>query len=208
MTKLILTRHGETSWNLEGRVQGAKDSPLTQKGILQARQLAYRLRSEGIKYLYSSDMPRAHATAEEIRRVLNILEVRLTPAMRELCFGEWEGQVWWELRKNFPEIFTIWDKGPHLVKIPGAESMNQVTERAWAFVQEIIGKHKGETVCIVTHGMTLQLLVKKIMGFAVGDWESVPWQHNTALNIFEVNQAGDFQTLTVADHTHLCELGT
>lgn len=133
MTRVILTRHGETQWNLEGRVQGAMDSPLTDKGIWQAQVLANRLHDEGISVIYSSDLPRAIATADEIRKMLNLPEVVIETAMRELSFGDWEGQEWTDLRQSYPELFELWEQSPDQVRIPRGESMQQVTERAWSF---------------------------------------------------------------------------
>lgn len=203
MLRLILTRHGETVWNIEGRVQGAMDSPLTEKGILQAQGLAKRLQNEGITKIYSSDLPRAIATADEIRRELQLPKIMISPAIRELSFGEWEGKAWWDLRNLYPSLFTLWDQGPHQVQIPGGESMWEVTERAWNFIQELPRHHHDETVCIVTHGMTLQLLVKKALGLSVETWEGVPWQHNTAVNIFDLSEDGEIKPVLIADHTHL-----
>ncbi|KUO75582.1 MAG: fructose-2,6-bisphosphatase [Desulfosporosinus sp. BRH_c37] len=186
MTRIILTRHGQTLWNIEGRVQGSSDSPLTEKGILQARSLAVRLRDEGIKHIYSSDSLRAIGTAEEIRCELGLETLPTNPALREFAFGEWEGLIWKDLRAANPDVFRIWDTEPHLVTPPGGENMGFVMERAWKFLQQIINIHSEETVCLVTHGMTLKMIVTKALGFEVHEWAKTPWQHNTALNIFEV----------------------
>ena len=202
MTRIILTRHGQTLWNIEGRVQGSLDSPLTEKGILQARSLASRLKNEGITHIYSSDSPRAMGTAEEIRRELGLDKLCIDIALREFSFGEWEGRVWQELRVANPDVFKIWDVEPHLVTAPGGENMEMVLERAWNFLQSIIKNHSGETVCLVTHGLTLKLLVTKALGFEVHEWSKSPWQHNTALNIFEVDGPQWTQTL-VGDCQHL-----
>lgn len=203
MIRLILTRHGETVWNIEGRVQGALDSPLTERGILQAQCLAKRLKHEQITHLYSSDLPRAIATAEQIRQELQLSKIIISPAIRELSFGEWEGKAWYDLRNRYPDSFSLWDRAPHEVQIPGGESMWEVTERAWQFICDLPRLHQNETVCVVTHGMTLQLLVKKALGLPVETWEGVPWQHNTAVNIFELSESGTIKPLLLADHTHL-----
>lgn len=203
-TRIILTRHGQTIWNIEGRVQGSLDSPLTEKGILQARSLAVRLRGEGIDHIYSSDSCRAIGTAEEIRCELGLATVSTNPALREFAFGEWEGLIWQDLRIANPEVFRIWDSEPHLVTTPGGENMELVTERSWKFLQQIISSHSEETLCIVTHGLTLKMLVTKALGFEVHDWAKTPWQHNTALNIFEV--VGDqWKPILVGDCKHLDE---
>lgn len=202
MTRIILTRHGQTVWNIEGRVQGSLDSPLTEQGLLQARSLAVRLRDEGIDHIYSSDSLRAIGTAEEIRSELGIENLSTDPALREFAFGEWEGCIWQDLRDANPDVFKIWDSEPHLVTTPGGENMGIVMERAWIFLQQIIANHPDETVCLVTHGLTLKMLVTKALGFEVHEWAKTPWQQNTALNIFEVDGHQWTPTL-VGDCQHL-----
>lgn len=188
MTRIILTRHGQTIWNLEKRVQGRLDSPLTETGILQARALAVRLKDEGVDHIYSSDSPRALSTAKEICGVLGLKKISVDPALREFSFGEWEGSIWQELRETNPEVFKIWDSEPHLVTTPGGENMAVVMERAWNFMQQILALHSRETVCLVTHGITLKLIVTKALGLGVHELAKTPWQQNTALNIFEIVQ--------------------
>ncbi|NMA69887.1 MAG: histidine phosphatase family protein [Desulfitobacterium sp.] len=205
MLRIILTRHGETLWNIEGRVQGFLDSPLTEKGKIQARLLGKRLKKEGITKIYSSDLARAKGTANIIRDELGLPEILLNEALRELHFGEWEGKVWWDLRQKHAELFSIWDTGPHQVQIPGGETMEEVSERAWNFIQALRKKHTNETICLVTHGMTLQLVVKRALGIPLAQWENVPWQHNTAVNIFEFHKDGTIQPILLADHSHLEE---
>lgn len=202
MTKIILTRHGQTLWNIEGRVQGRLDSPLTEKGLLQARSLAHRLKNEGIQHIYSSDAPRAWGTADEIRRALSLAALHVNPALREFSFGDWEGQVWGELRETYPEVFQVWDVSPHLVTAPNGENMEMVLKRSWDFLQQIIRTHAGETVCLVTHGLTLKLLVTKALGLEICDWAQTPWQHNTALNIFAVD-GQEWKPELVGDCQHL-----
>lgn len=205
LTRILLTRHGQTLWNVEGRVQGSLDSPLTEKGILQARSLAVRLRDEGIKRIYSSDSPRAICTAEEIRREIGLNKISTDNALRELNFGEWEGHIWQNLREANPDVFKIWDSEPHLVTVPGGENMGLVMERAWNFLQRIIKLYSEETICLVTHGVTLKMLVTKALGFEVHEWKKTPWQHNTALNIFEI-VGQQWMPRLVGDCTHLEEL--
>ena len=77
MTRLILTRHGETLWNQEKRVQGSQDSPLSALGLNQAQALAQRLKGEGIVHLYSSDLPRARNTAAEIGKEIGISDIKV-----------------------------------------------------------------------------------------------------------------------------------
>ncbi len=206
MTRIILTRHGETLWNIEKRVQGSLDSALSGKGMAQAKRLAERLRGEGVQYLYASDAPRAIATAEAIRSELQLDAILISPFLREFSFGEWEGKVWAELRAANPDVFSLWDTEPHRVQVPGGETMQAVSERAWQFLGEIREKYRGETVCLVSHGLTLKLLVTRAMGFAVEEWNKTPWQFNTAVNVFE-EQDGILIPKIIADISHLEGLG-
>jgi probable phosphoglycerate mutase len=205
MTRIILTRHGQTLWNIEGRVQGSLNSPLTGKGLDQARRLALRLSGEKINYIYASDSLRAIETAEEIRREHGLERIITNTALREFGFGEWEGRIWQELREEYSDVFKIWDTEPHRVTVPGGENMEQVLTRAWNYLQELIDLHSGDTICLVTHGLTLKLLVTKALGFEVHDWAKTPWQHNTAVNIFDVEDKVWIPRL-VGDCQHLDDL--
>jgi len=205
MTRLILTRHGQTVWNSEKRVQGSLDSPLTETGLLQTRALAMRLAGEQIGHIYASHAPRAVSTANELARMLGLNRIHIAPDLRELSFGEWEGAVWQDLRTANPDVFRIWDTTPYLVTPPGGETMAAVMERAWNCVQQILPLHPDETICLVTHGLTLHLLVTKALGLEVRDWFQTPRQQNTALNIFEIT--GEIWTpKLLGDCAHLAEL--
>lgn len=202
MTRIILTRHGETEWNIERRVQGRLDSPLTEKGLTQARNLALRLRNENIQYLYSSDLPRAIATAEEIRREIQLTKIIPEPRIREFSFGDWEGKLWDELRQTYREIFKVWDNTPHLVQVPCGDNMYTFAEKVWEFLQELITKHRGETICLVSHGLTLKLLVTKALGFSIDEWLKTPLQFNTAVNILEF-KGTKINPIILGDCSHL-----
>jgi len=90
MTQLILIRHGETLWNTERRMQGQLDSPLTERGLWQAQQLGLRLKDEPFTTLYSSDLPRAARTAEQIAIVTGH-DILTDERLRERHFGVFEG---------------------------------------------------------------------------------------------------------------------
>lgn len=203
MARVILARHGETVWNKEGRVQGHCDSPLTSRGHMQTYRLAKRLRNESIDFLYSSDLPRAVYTSEIIRKEINLSSVQIEPDFRELCFGEFEGKIWRDLNKEYPGMLELWSVQPHKVIIPSGEKMEEASERVWKAFLRIISKHFKNNICIVSHGLVLQLLIKKIQGYPLEDWSNVPWQHNAAVNIVNVTGEGKYILDTIADYTHL-----
>src|SRR5919204_6587487 len=99
--RILLARHGETVSNVEGRWQGQADSPLTERGLAQARELGRALGSDSLAAVYSSDLGRALDTAREVAAPHG-LEVTPDPRLRELHVGTWSGRLGSEIRAEFP----------------------------------------------------------------------------------------------------------
>ena len=91
-TTLILVRHGETEWNLAGRIQGHTDSRLTERGREEGRRVAERLANLEVAAVYASDLGRARETGEIIAAPHG-LSVQTAPDLRERCYGEFEGKT-------------------------------------------------------------------------------------------------------------------
>ncbi len=162
-TRLILIRHGETDWNVEGRYQGQADPPLNPKGIEQARRLAQILKDKGIDVIYSSPLKRAWQTAQIIAQVIDA-PVYPEPRLMEINQGEWEGLHVTEIQARYPEIFQQWEKDPWHTHIPGGETLTQVQKRVYAAVDEILSKHPGQTIALVTHRTPIALLKVRYQG--------------------------------------------
>ena len=157
-TKLYLTRHGETVWNTKHLMQGWKDSPLTDRGINQARQLSDRLSDVPLDAIYSSTSNRAVHTAEIIKRDRS-LEVFSFNSLREMSFGVWEGKTLEENKKESPEEwFSFWET-PHLFSSDTVESFLRVQDRMVKTIRNIVNQHRNENVLVVTHSIALKLLI-------------------------------------------------
>ena len=91
-TRIIAIRHGETTWNVDGRIQGHLDIPLNDTGLWQAEQAAQALADESIAAIYSSDLQRAHVTAQAIARTSGA-PLHATTGLRERCFGDFQGRT-------------------------------------------------------------------------------------------------------------------
>ena len=104
-TVFIVVRHGETRWNVEARIQGQRDSPLTENGIVQAEALADRLAAERIDALVSSDLGRALATARRIGDRIG-LDVVPDARFRERSFGAGEGLTYADVDEAYPGAFA------------------------------------------------------------------------------------------------------
>ena len=101
MGRWFLVRHGETDWNAAGRAQGQSQVPLNAAGRAQARALATRLRPLRFSAAYASDLRRVTETAAAILYGRDLPLVP-SPALREKCFGEWEGMTFAELEARYP----------------------------------------------------------------------------------------------------------
>jgi probable phosphoglycerate mutase len=146
MTTLLLARHGETDWNRQGRWQGWADPPLNELGREQARVLAEQLRSTPFDAVYSSDLRRAHETAQIVGAPHGV-EVRIERDLREIDVGSWSGLTRAEIAKRFPDGLR-----------PDGETREQHAERVLAAVTRIARENEGRRVLIVTHGGTLRTL--------------------------------------------------
>ena len=158
MTRLLLVRHGETTWNDQARYQGHTDVPLSPRGWVEAELLARRLRAESIDAIYASDLARAGDTARVIADRLGKLVV-MEPLLREIRLGEWQGLTYSEVRERY---FTDSDPLPaYPVNLPppGGECLRELQARLLSTVECIAARHSNQCVLIVTHGACLKALV-------------------------------------------------
>jgi len=152
-TTLILARHGETEWNRDGRFQGHADPPLNETGRTQARQLAATLADEPIDAIYSSDLRRAHETAQIVAASKGI-DVVVDPDLRERDVGEWSGLTMPEIEERYPdELRRFRDEG-----VSVGETREALAERVLAAVRRIAEAHPNGHVLVVTHGGALRTL--------------------------------------------------
>lgn len=160
-TRLLLVRHGATEWNLTKRAQGQADIPLTDVGLLQAKEAAERLAEIDIDAVYSSDLSRSVDTARAIADAHGV-DVTTDPDLREIDQGEWTGLTNDEIRERWPDR---WGAARHYNARPGGESPEQVRARALRAVRRIVEKHPGDTVVAVSHGGTIRWLAAEALGY-------------------------------------------
>jgi probable phosphoglycerate mutase len=160
--QLLLVRHGETTWNREGRIQGHLDSPLTERGLAQAQAAAARLARERIDALYSSDLGRAQETARHVAAATS-LELRLDGGLRERSFGILEGKTWEEIGRDHPDDARLLAEDPSHA-MPGGESLVQFRERVTGALRRLAREVGAGTIAVVTHGGVLGVLYREAMG--------------------------------------------
>lgn len=161
VTTLVLIRHGETDWNVEGRYQGQADPPLNARGIRQAHtlgeQLARELAGDDLHLLFTSPLQRASQTAEIIANRLQI-PVTNEPRLQEIHQGDWQTRLRSEIERLYPRLFTQWETQPWEVAPPGGERLVQVQQRVYASVDDILDQYPGKTIGLVCHRIPIALI--------------------------------------------------
>lgn len=162
--RLILIRHGQTEFNLGGRMQGQLDTPLTEAGRAEAREAATELASWPIGTVVSSDLERARDTAEVLSNALG-LPFSTDSRLRETDLGDWQGKAHEEVDSVFPGQRTHWRLNPTWAP-PGGETRLEVSERAATVVDELMGSDtwNAGAVMLVAHGGTIAALTSRLVG--------------------------------------------
>lgn len=164
VARLVLVRHGETEYNRDGRWQGSgSDSPLTERGVEQARTAASSLAGVPFDALYASSLARAVETARVLAGALG-LEVRVDEGLRELAHGSWEGKTMEEVLDAWPEEHAALESDPWSVPRPGGESYRELAERLWPVLDRFADRHAGGRVLVVTHGGPIRLVLAELSG--------------------------------------------
>jgi probable phosphoglycerate mutase len=180
-TTLILVRHGETEWNLEGRIQGHSDSRLTERGREEGRRVAARLAGLKLAAVYASDSSRAWETGELIAAPHG-LEVQIRPDLRERCYGEFEGRTREEIAAADPDTFATWLADRNRLAPPGGETQVELSARVMAALCEIAGAHPGEMVAIAGHGGPIKSALFAVLGTPIDSWDRT-WVSNGSVTI-------------------------
>lgn len=155
MRRLLLVRHGETSWNATGKLQGQEDIPLSEKGLEQSKSLRPFLGRYTISNVVSSDLQRAYQTAQ----ALGFETARLEPRLREAKLGVWEGVEKSHLRKTSCEDYIAWREGRFTPE--GGESFQHLCERLKTVVNEL--PNTDETTLLVTHGGVVRAALASLL---------------------------------------------
>jgi broad specificity phosphatase PhoE len=173
MARLLLLRHGQSSWNAEGRWQGWADPPLSALGAAQARAAADRLADAELTAVVASDLERARRTAEIVAERLDLPVLPPEPDLRERDIGDWSGLTTAEIEQGWPGWLTAWRAG-ELERPPNGESRAEIAARVMA-VLERLAIQEG-SLLVVTHGGVIHLVQDHLgcdtvrMGNLCGRW--------------------------------------
>jgi probable phosphoglycerate mutase len=179
-TRVLAIRHGETAWNVDGRIQGQLDVPLNEMGRWQVHRLALAVADEDIAAVYSSDLRRALETAQAVARGSGDPVVTDT-GLRERGFGTFEGLSYAEINERWPEMGERWRRRDPTFGAPGGETLNEFYARSIAAASRLAALHPGQTVALVSHGGVMDCLYRAATRVALDAPRS--WQlGNAAIN--------------------------
>ena len=166
MARLVLLRHGESQWNLENRITGWVDVPLSARGVQEARNAGEKLRPYRFDRAFTSVLQRANET---LRLALEVIGQTAVPtekdkALNERMYGELQGLNKAETAKKYgDDQVKIWRRS-YDVRPPGGESLQDTAERVLPYYEKVIKPRllAGETILIAAHGNSLRALVMEL----------------------------------------------
>ncbi len=185
MLKVFIIRHGETDWNLQGRMQGWTDTSLNARGLEQAGLIARRMQDEsGFAALYSSPLQRAWQTAQVVGRAMGLSPIP-DERLKERCLGIIEGLTFPEVQEHYPDLYRQWRSEKVRVALPGEEGREIFRDRVQSLVQEIQERHPDGKIVLVTHGGALGMIMATVMHLEM-ERHFPFWFDNACLNIVEL----------------------
>jgi broad specificity phosphatase PhoE len=163
-TRVFLVRHGATVLSAEDRFAGATDVELSETGRSQVRALSRRLAPQPISAFYASPLGRTMETAKILAEPHG-KPVTPESGLLEINHGVWEGLTRREAETKFGDMYAKWETDPFNFAPEGGETGLAVTARAMPALLNIIARHPGEMICIVSHKATIRLLLGAVLGF-------------------------------------------
>jgi broad specificity phosphatase PhoE len=187
MKRLALIRHPEVVDAERLRYFGVTDVALSKQGHRQAERLADFLRHWRIRAVYCSHLQRARYPAQLIAERFG-LEVNITPELREVNFGRWEGSSYQQMLNDDEQLYREWLSMSPGFRFPDGESLAEFYQRIMREYNRILASEvdtrDGELIVVVTHGGVIKLILADLLGI---DWGRVNCirQDFGALNIIE-----------------------
>ena len=157
--KLFFTRHGETDWNSEKRIQGSTDIELNKNGLEQGKELGIALQDKHlhIERIYTSKQKRAVKTAEIVSKYID-KKYEVLEGLEEMNLGLWEGYTWTEVQEKYPEEYSKWLLDRRYTRLREGESYQDVLDRLLPTLEKIIETNSSD-VLIVTHSAVIMTLL-------------------------------------------------
>lgn len=201
--KLYIVRHGETEWNRIGKLQGWKNSDLTEEGIKNAMKLGERLKDVDFSHIYTSPLNRALITAKYIKGNRD-MEIETIDDLKEMGFGLWEGLENDELIKLYgDENYIFWNK-PEEYSPNGGETFDELFQRLDDSLNYILNNSKEGNILVVSHGISIKALFAIINKTELKYFWEDTYVDGTSLTILDIKD-DKINFLLKGDTSHMYE---
>ena len=207
MTTILMVRHGESEANRNKVFAGNLDADLQHRGEKQAEKTAEFIeKAYKVDKIYASDLKRAFKTGKAIADRLS-MDIVSDSRLREINAGEWEGETFDDLEKNYPVEYKIWRTDLGNARCTGGESTKELGERILSVLTEIAEQNDGKTVVIATHATPVRAMQTHCIYGDFGRMQEVKWVSNASVSEFFFEN-GRFSCGKISLDEHLCELRT
>lgn len=209
MLRILVIRHGETSWNKDKIFRGRVDISLSEIGQSQADLLSRKLSGQPIQSIYASPLKRSVETALAIQEG----QSGSTPIIQEdqlidIDYGSWEKKSHIQVQQEFPDLYQQWLDAPHTIQIPEGENLSSIRRRIETLLDRLVTHHgQGDgvaTIALVSHRVTIKILLCAVLGLDNSHFWQIK-QDTAALSVLDY-QAGRFILAGLNDICHLSEL--
>lgn len=161
MTRVHLIRPGATSFDVENRISGNLDLPLSPEGVHQIERLKQDLSGVHMAALYHGPGLAASRTADALGPVLK-LRPKCESALRNVDMGLWQGLTWAELRDRHPKVWKLWSEDPCAVEAPQGESFESVYGRIDDFLESLLKRYRDESVGLIAPDPMARIISAKL----------------------------------------------
>ena len=182
-TRIYLIRHGVVAPESRDCFNGRTEAALDPEGLAQIGRVAEYLKSAPPDHIYASPLQRCRDSAGVLSRAFG-KEIEIEEGLREMDFGEADGMHFKEVRTRFAQETAAWYADLADYRLPGAETMSEVQQRAWGAVSRIVERRQGRTVAVQAHGGVNRLILARVLGVPVGKVLNLA-QDYACLNILE-----------------------
>lgn len=203
-TRIYFVRHGETDYNVQHRFQGSTDNSMNERGLEQAACLWNPMSKIYLDKIYVSPYKRTTQTAEQVLAGRDIPVIQ-EPRFCEIHCGQWEGLDRKQIELHWPGMIEKWEHRPDELQMPEGESFKQVQDRSVEAFKEILEKDAGKCIAIVTHMLTIQLIMSKLLEIPIREvWKMVRLE-NTSITTIDFSLEDEFEVVKWGEDSHLHE---
>jgi probable phosphoglycerate mutase len=200
--KIYLVRHAESLGNISGKFNGVTDLPLSPKGEKQARLLGQFFNNKKLDKIYTSVLRRTIQTANFSTGWDESSFIKLAE-LNEINGGHWEGVEWDKIIQRYNDEYVLWNEKPHLVRLPGGESLDELYERSIGVLKRITEENDPDsTIGVFSHGTVLKVWVAYIRNLDLEELPLIAWYENSSVTAINYEN-GEFSLEFYDNHNHL-----